>query len=68
MTQRNRKLIGILLFLLSLVIWSSLATSIYLSLPSDLPLWLLMPYFVVVGLGWLWPAMAIIRWMARPNA
>jgi len=68
MTQRNRKLIGILLILGSIVAWLSLATSIYLAFPPGLPPWLLLAYFVVAGMGWLLPAMWIIRWMARPDA
>lgn len=67
MTQRNRKALGILLILGSIVAWLSVATSIYLALPPDLPIWILMPYFVIAGMGWLFPAMWIIRWMARPD-
>jgi hypothetical protein len=67
MTQRNRKLTGILLILLSMVVWAAAATSIYLAFPPELPPWLLMPYFIVAGMGWLLPAMWIIRWMARPD-
>lgn len=68
MTQRSRKALGIPLILGSIVAWLSISTSIYLALPPDLPIWILMPYFVVAGMGWLFPAMWIIRWMARPDA
>jgi hypothetical protein len=68
MTQRSRKALGILLILGSIVAWLSLFTSIYLAFPPGLPIWILMPYFVVAGMGWLFPAMWIIRWMARPDA
>ncbi len=68
MTQRNRKFIGVLLILGSIVAWLSIFTSVYLALPPDLPIWILMPYFIVAGMGWLFPAMAIIRWMAKPDA
>jgi hypothetical protein len=67
MTQRNRKLIGILLILGSIVAWLSICTSIYLAFPPDLPWWVLMPYFIVAGMGWTLPAMWIVRWMARPD-
>lgn len=67
MTQRSRKAFGIVLILVSIVAWLSLFTSIYLAFPPDLPIWVLMPYFVVAGMGWLYPAMWIIRWMARPD-
>ncbi|MET3925693.1 hypothetical protein ABIE28_001802 [Devosia sp. 2618] len=68
MTQRNRKALGILLILGSIIAWLSIFTSIYLAFPPDLPIWILMPYFIVAGMGWLYPAMQIIRWMAKPDA
>jgi hypothetical protein len=68
MTQRNRKLIGAFLLLGSIVLWCALATSIYLLLPEGLSGLVLIGFFIVAGMGWLLPAMAIIRWMARPDA
>lgn len=67
MTQRNRKLIGAFLSVLSIVVWCVLATSVYLAFPPELPWYVLIVYFIVAGMGWLLPAMAIIRWMARPD-
>ena len=67
MTQRNRKLIGVFLILGSIAVWLSVFTSVYLALPQNLPIWVLMPYFMVAGMGWVFPAMAVIRWMARPE-
>ena len=67
MTQRNRKLIGVFLILGSIVAWLSIFTSIYLAFPPGLPIWILMPYFIVAGMGWLFPAMWIIRFMAAPD-
>ena len=68
MTQRSRKALGILLILGSIVAWLSVFTSIYLAFPPGLPIWILMPYFIVAGMGWLFPAMWIVRWMAKPDA
>lgn len=67
MTQRNRKLIGALLCVASIFVWASLATSIYLTFPPDLPWYVLIAYFVVAGMGWVFPAGVIIRWMAKPD-
>lgn len=67
MTQRNRKLIGAFLLPISIVIWSVLATWVYLALPEGLPGLVLIAFFVVAGMGWLLPSMAIISWMARPD-
>ncbi|ODT75912.1 MAG: hypothetical protein ABS76_33005 [Pelagibacterium sp. SCN 64-44] len=68
MNQRKRKLIGAFLLLGSIIAWSVLATAIYLALPEGLPGLVLIAFFIVAGMGWLLPAMAIIRWMARPDA
>ena len=67
MTQRNRKLIGILFLLGSIIAWLWIGTAIYLQLPPELPWWVLIPYFLVVGVGWTFPAMMIIGWMAKPD-
>ena len=67
MNQRSRKLIGALLCVGSIVVWASLATSVYLMFPPDLPWYVLIPYFIVAGMGWCLPAGLIIRWMAKPD-
>ena len=67
MKQRNRKLMGILLLVVSIVGWCTAATAIYLLLPEGLPGLVLIAYFIVAGMGWLLPAMWTIRWMARPD-
>jgi hypothetical protein len=68
MTQRNRKLIGTFLLLGSIIAWSVLATWIYLALPEGLPALVLIIYFMIAGMGWLLPSMALVKWMARPDA
>ena len=67
MTQRNRKLIGIVLILVSIALWLWIGTAIYLGLLQETPWWVHIPYFCVAGVGWVFPAMAIIRWMAKPD-
>jgi uncharacterized membrane protein YbhN (UPF0104 family) len=67
MTQRTRKLIGAVLSVVSIVVWACVATSIYLAFPPDLPWFVLLPYFIVAGMGWMLPAMVLVRWMARPD-
>lgn len=68
MNQRTRKLLGAFLLVGSIVGWSVLATAIFLALPEGLPGLVLIGFFIVAGMGWLLPAMAIIKWMARPDA
>ena len=67
MTQRNRKLIGAFLLVGSIIVWSILATWIYLLLPEGLPGLVLIGFFIVAGMGWVLPAMPLIKWMARPD-
>lgn len=67
MSQRNRKLIGAFLLVISVVGWAILGTWGYLLLPEGLPGAVLIIYFIFAGMGWMLPAMALIRWMARPN-
>jgi hypothetical protein len=67
MTQRNRKLIGVVLILVSIAIWLWIWTALYLGLLQGAPWFVLIPFFCVAGVGWVFPAMAIIRWMAKPD-
>jgi hypothetical protein len=68
MPIRTRKLLGTVLLLVLVAIWSLLGMSI-----AQLP-WLAdsrlaqAVFYVVVGLGWVLPAMPIVSWMARPGA
>ena len=67
MTQRQRKLVGILLILLSVIAVAAIGTWIYLTfLMGQAPLTLI-AFFAVAGLAWIVPAMWIIRWMVRPD-
>ena len=67
MTQRQRKLVGILLILLSVIAVAGFGTWIYLTfLGGQAPL-VLIAFFAVAGLAWIVPAMWIIRWMVTPD-
>ena len=67
MTQRQRKLVGILLILLSVIAVAVIGTSIYLTfLGGQAPL-VLIAFFAIAGLAWIVPAMWIIRWMVKPD-
>jgi len=68
MKQRQRKLVGVFLTIVSVLAYAAVAVAIYVTLLTGQPNWLLLLYFAVAGIGWLFPAMAIIRWMARPDA
>ena len=68
MTQSTRKLLGTVLILLSLIVWSVLGMWIYMSFLGAAAWWLLIGFFAVMGMGWFFPATWIIRWMAKPDA
>jgi uncharacterized protein DUF2842 len=68
MTIRIRKFIGAIALLVLVVVWSLLGMA-----AAQMPViagsgWLQAIYYVVVGIGWVLPAMPIISWMARPDA
>jgi len=68
MTIRTRKFLGTILLLVLVVVWSLAGMA-----AAQMPLiansgWLQAIYYVVVGLGWVLPAMPIISWMAKPDA
>jgi hypothetical protein len=67
MSVRTRKLFGAVALLVLLVVWVLLGMAF-----AQMPLFaenrsLAVFYYVVVGLGWVLPAMPIVRWMARPD-
>lgn len=67
MPIRTRKLIGAIALLLLLTVWVLLGMGF-----AQMPLFtenrlLAALYYVVVGLGWVLPAMPLVRWMARPD-
>lgn len=67
MTVRQRKFVGVLLVLATLVVYAVLAVSLGdLFLPA-LPVWAQLVYYAVAGIGWAVPAAFVIRWMQRPD-
>ena len=66
-TQRTRKFVGILLTLLVLAVYCLAVALIYERLLLGAPPLLLLVFFAVAGVAWIFPAMAIIRFMARPD-
>ena len=67
MNQSTRKLIGTVLVLGSIVVWSVAAMWIYMSFLGAAAWWLLIGFFAVAGMSWFMPASWIIRWMAKPD-
>lgn len=67
MTQRQRKLVGIILTIIYIPIYSLLAMVLGVRLAVDKGKFVELIYFAVAGTAWLPLEMAIIRWMSRPD-
>ncbi len=66
MRIRLRKLIGAVTLIALVTVWALLAMSLAQSLPS-ITGFLAVIYYMIMGLGWLLPAMPLVRWMQRPD-
>jgi hypothetical protein len=68
MPIRQRKLIGAFALIALIVVWSLIAMALA-QLPAIKAYGVIeVIYYVVMGLGWVLPAMPLIRWMSRPDA
>jgi uncharacterized membrane protein YuzA (DUF378 family) len=65
-----RKLVGTFAMLLLVVVYV-LGALLLVALTEDriatLPSWLQMIIYAICGLAWVFPAMAIIKWMEKPR-
>ncbi|MFL5041176.1 MAG: DUF2842 domain-containing protein [Xanthobacteraceae bacterium] len=68
MSMRSRKLIGTVVLFVLVTIWALLAMALAQSALTDTNFWIAALYYAVAGLGWVLPAMPLIRWMLRPEA
>jgi len=67
MPIRLRKFIGAILLILLVVTWALLAMALAQSPLVRTNGVIEAFYYVVAGLGWVLPAMPLIRWMSRPG-
>ena len=68
MSMRTRKLIGAFALLVLVTVWSLVAMALAQSVLTDINGLVAVIYYVVAGLGWVLPAMLLVKWMARPDA
>ena len=67
MPIRTRKFLGTIALLVLVVVWA-LGGMAAAQMPAVSGSgWLLEKFYVVVGLGWVHPAMTIVSWMASPD-
>jgi hypothetical protein len=67
MTIRTRKLIGAFGLIALAMIWSLLAMALAQSILTDINGLVAAIYYVVAGLGWVLPAMLLVKWMVKPD-
>ena len=67
MTMRTRKLIGAFGLLALVCVWALLGMALAQSALTNINGWVATIYYVVVGLGWVLPAMPLISWMSKPD-
>jgi hypothetical protein len=68
MPSRLRKLIGAVALIVLVVSWALIAMALAQAPVIKANGAIEVIYYVVAGLGWVLPAMPLIRWMSRPDA
>ena len=66
MSLRIRKLIGAVALFVLVIVWALLAMAIAQFPPIFNNPWVAGVYYVLAGIGWVLPAMPLIRWMSKP--
>jgi Protein of unknown function (DUF2842) len=67
MKIRQRKLLGTVILLVLVIVWSLVAMALAQAPWIAASRLIQFFYYVVAGLGWVLPAMPIISWMSRPD-
>ena len=67
MKQRSRKLIGTILIVALVIVWSLFFMALAQGRVADAGHFWQTIYYVVAGLGWIIPAGFLITWMQRPD-
>lgn len=65
MSPRLRKFIGTIALLVLVSVWALLAMVLAQSALTNTNGWIATLYYVIAGLGWVLPAMPVVRWMAK---
>jgi hypothetical protein len=66
MPIRTRKLIGTFALFALAIVWALLAMALAQSVLTSINGFVAAIYYVVAGLGWVLPAMPLVKWMSRP--
>jgi len=68
MPIRLRKLVGAIMLIVLVLAWALFAMALAQSAVVKANGMIEVIYYVVAGLGWVLPAMPLIRWMSGPDA
>jgi hypothetical protein len=68
MPIRFRKLVGAIILIVLVLAWALFAMALAQSPVVKANSLIEVIYYVVAGLGWVLPAIPLIRWMSRPDA
>ena len=63
MTMRTRKLVGGVALIALVIVWALVAMAVAQFPPIFNNPWVAAVYYVVAGIGWILPAMPLMRWM-----
>jgi hypothetical protein len=64
---RTRKLVGTVALIVLACVWALLAMALAQSALTSINGVLAFVFYVVAGLGWVLPAMPLVKWMQRPD-
>jgi hypothetical protein len=64
---RTRKLVGTVALIVLACVWALLAMALAQSTLTSINGVLAFVFYVVAGLGWVLPAMPLVKWMQRPD-
>jgi hypothetical protein len=67
MRIRTRKLVGAVGLLVLVPMWALLAMALAQSVLTSTNVLVATVYYAIAGLGWILPAMPLVRWMSRPD-
>jgi drug/metabolite transporter (DMT)-like permease len=67
MPLRIRKLIGVFALFALVICWALIAMAVAQFPPIFNNPWIAAVYYAVAGIGWILPAMPLIRWMSKPD-
>lgn len=65
---RVRKLIGTVILVAIVILYSLVAMALAVRLLPGTPWWVQTLFFAVGGFVWVLPSMVVIRWMLKPDA